>query len=232
MMARFILLVLILAATAIPAQNTRPAPPSSSDQKFDEVLLDVRRLLAAKQFEQALDKLREAEALKPGHWAIANAQGNVFMSMKDYAKARDAYGRAGASNPGAFETQFNLAELDFVGRNYEAAQNAFSELLTSRANLPNQIKNLLRFKVIVCLVMLDKLADAEELAQKLKFREESPENYFTLALFAIKKKDPASGGQWIAKAQQAFKPAEIEPYTDALVEAGWITIKPRAEATK
>jgi tetratricopeptide (TPR) repeat protein len=226
MMLRLTLIVLLLAAGPATAQNAPPAPPApTADKKFMDLLMEVRKLAAQNQPQKALEKLVEAEALKPGNPVVFNARGSVYTSMKDYAKAREAFTKAEALNPNAFEARFNLTELDYVQGNYEQAAESFAKLLDIHASLPEHIRNLVQFKILVCKLKLGKLPEAEALVTTYAFKDESPVGYFTKATFALQKGDQATANEWLAKAQKNFQPGEILPYLDALVEARWIALK-------
>jgi Tfp pilus assembly protein PilF len=223
------LFLLLCVAGLAKAQGTTQSP---ADQKFNEALLEVRKLAAAQQHQQALDKLAEAESIKPNNAVVHNARGSVYTSMKDYGKARESFAKAEALKPGAFESRFNLTELDYVQGNYEAAAASFTALLAAQAKLPLPIRSLVQFKVLVCKLKLGKVAEAEELVKSFDFKEGTPPSFFTKALHALQKGDQAAANEWLAKAQKTFKPGEIVPYLDALVEARLITLQGSGEAKK
>jgi Flp pilus assembly protein TadD len=204
-------LTLLAVAGLATAQSTKPPPELSlEDKKFSAALLEVRKLAAAEKYQEALDKIREAEALKPDSPIIQNARGSIYTSMRDYDKARQCFKAADALNPGSFESRFNLTELEYVQGNYEAAAASFTAILASFPGMPKQIRALVQFKIVVCRIKLNKIEEAEQLVKKFAFADDSPANFFTQASFA---------------AQKAFSPAENAPYVDALVEAHWITMK-------
>jgi tetratricopeptide (TPR) repeat protein len=232
MMSRALLLMLIAVAGLVTAQSTKSAPePSPQDKKFAEALMDVRKLASAQQYEEALEKLRGAEALKPDSPIIQNARGSIYTSMKDYEKARECFKAADALKPGAFESRFNLTELEYVQGNYEAAAASFTEILTTFPNLQKEIRSLVQFKIVVCEIKLNHIVQADQLVQRFAFADESLAGLFTKASFAANKGDNATANELLAKAQKAFNPGQIAPYVDALVEAHWITIR-KAEGAK
>jgi tetratricopeptide (TPR) repeat protein len=225
MMLRLSFLVLWLAAGWATAQNAKPsAPVSPADKKLGELLMDVRKLTSQNQLQQALERLVEAEAIKPDSPVVFNARGSVYTSMKDYAKAREAFEKAEALNPTGFEPRFNLTELDYVQGHYEQAAESFTKLLDIHATLPVAVRSLVQFKILVCKMKVGKLTEAEELLKTYAFKDESPASYFSKASIALQKGDRATANDWLAKAQKTFKQIEIIPYVDALVEARWITL--------
>jgi Tfp pilus assembly protein PilF len=229
---RFHSLLVLLATGLATAQNPKKAPVSPEEKRFGEIVLEVRRLTSARQHQQALEKLSEAEALRPNSPEVHMVRGNIYTNAKEYEKARECFVKAESLKPGAFQVRFNLAELDYVQGNYQAASDSFAKLLSTTTGPPEAIRALMQFKIIVCQIKLNKVAEAEALANTYAFKDESPASYFAKASFAIHKGDHATANEWLGKAQKAFKPDDVAPYVDALVEARWITFKPATETKK
>jgi Tfp pilus assembly protein PilF len=226
MTLRALFLTLIAVAGLATAQSTKPPPNGSpEDTKFAAALTEVQKLISTQKYEDALRKIRDAEVLKPDSPIVQLARGSVYTSMKDYEKARQCFKAADALKPGSFEPRFNLTELDYVQGNYESAAASFTAILKSFPDLQKEIRSLVQFKIVVCRIKLNDIAEADELVKKFAFAEESPASYFTQASFAAQKGDNATANQCLTKAQKAFSPREIAPYVDALVEAHWITLR-------
>jgi Tfp pilus assembly protein PilF len=226
MTSRAILLLLLAVAGLATAQSTTPSPElSAEDKQLAAMLVDVRRLAAAQKYEEALAKLRDADALQPNSAMVQNARGSIYTSMKEYEKARQYFKAADALKPGTFEVHFNLTELEYVQGHYEAAAASFTDLLSSFPGMQKEIRALVQFKIVVCQIKLNHLAEAEALVKKFAYAEDSPAGCFTQASFAAQKGDNATANTLLAKAEKAYSRAEIAPYVDALVEAHWITMK-------
>ncbi len=231
MILRATLFTLLTAATLAVAQSA-PPPPSTENSLFQNVLLDVRKLATAQQYDQALARLNDAERIKPGSPIVQNARGSIYTSMKDYGKARECFKQAERLSPGMFEARFNLTELDYVQGNYEAAAASFTKLLATYSDLQPSIRSLVQFKIIACHLKLKKITEAEDLVRRFAFAEESPASYFTKMAFAVHNGDNAGAGALLGKAQKAFGAGAIAPYLDAMVEAHWVTLKRSGETKK
>src|SRR3954465_8014551 len=233
MTLRITFLTVIATAGLAMAQSTRSAPDASPETTlFQGILLDVRKLVSAQQYEEALVRLKDAENIKPGSPIVMNARGNIYTSMKEYGRARECFKQAEILNPSSFEPRFNLTELDYVQGNYEAAAASFTKLLGAYPDLQASIRSLVHFKIIVCHLKLKKDTEAEDLVKRYAFAEESPASYFTKMAFAVHNGENAAAGALLTKAQKAFGNATIAPYLDALVEAHWVTLKRSAETKK
>jgi Flp pilus assembly protein TadD len=231
MTLRATLLLLFMAANSAVAQTAAPAT-STENSLFQNVLLDVRKLASAHQYDEALARLNDAENIKPGSPIVQNARGSIYTSMKDYGKARECFKQAEKLSPGTFEPRFNLTELDYVQGNYEAAAASFTKLLAAYSNLQPSIRSLVQFKIIACHLKLKKVTEAEDLVRRFAFAEESPASYFTKMAFAVHYGDNAGAGALLGKAQKAFGPGAIAPYLDAMVEARWVTLQRSGETKK
>lgn len=229
---RFQILFVLLATSLATAQNPKGTPGSPEDKKFGDIIIEVRKLASARQHQQALEKLGEAEALRPNSPEVLMVRGNIYTNAKEYDKARASFLKAESLKPRAFEIRFNLAELDYVQGNYQTASDSFAKLLTATPPPPAEIRSLMQFKIVVCQIRLNKVAEAEESAKAYAFKDESPASFFTRATFAMQKGDHATANDWLTKAQTTFKPADVAPYVDALVEARLLTLKPATEVKK
>lgn len=219
-------LTLLAVAGLATAQSTKPSPePSPEDQKFSAVLMEVQKLISTRKYEEALQKIRDAEAIKPDSPVVQLARGSIYTSMKDYEKARQCFKAADSLKPGNFESRFNLTELDYVQGKYEAASASFTAMLASYPDVQKEIRSLIQFKIVVCRIKLKEIGEAEQLVKKFAFADDSPTSYFTQMAFAAQKGDNATANERLAKASKVFKPGDMAPYVDALVEAGWITLK-------
>lgn len=220
---RTLLTVLLIVAGTVRAQNA----PSDG---FSKAMAEMRQLVAQQQYQQALAKLDEADAAKPNQWAVMNARGNVYLTMRDFTRARECYKRSLDLNPEGFETRFNLAEVDFVEGRYDAAVQSFQKLTTAMPNIPAPVRNIILFKIIVSELKLNHAEEAEALIKKSNFSEQSPASYFASASLAFYTGQRAAADDWLARAQKSFKREDLEPYMDALIEARMVEVKPGSAA--
>lgn len=184
--------------------------------------MEVQQLHARQRYTDAMERLREAEALKPENAVVFNARGSIYTGMRDFDKAREWFKKSEALSPTAFEPKFNLTELDYVQGNYEVAGAGFSKLLADHPKLPLQVRHLTQFKVLVCSLKRDKIVEAEAMMKNFTFMDDTAAYYFAKAAFAYQKDDKALATEWVTKATKIFKPVEIAPYMDSLMEARWL----------
>lgn len=193
-----------------------------ADEKLRAIVSDVQELHAKKQFFEALEKLKSAEALAPENPLIPNIRGSIYTGMRDFEKAKEAFEKAHTMLPDAFEPEFNLAELLYVQQRYAEAETAFAKIVEKHVKLREEVRHLAIFKEIVCELKLKKTAEAEKNAKAFSFIDDTPAYYFTKAAFFFAAENEQGGREWLGKATSIFKPAQNAVYIDSLMEAKWI----------
>lgn len=226
---RLALFILIAHGGALFAQTEAPKPAAaqgtdapSADADFSRLIGECQQLSFQQRFFEALDRLHQAEKLKPDHATVHNVRGSVYTGMRDFEKARESFTKAQAINPAAFEPRFNLTELDYVTGDYAKAEAGFTKLLAEFPKLPLEVRHLTQFKVLVCQLKQKKIAEAESGMKAFTFMDDTAAYYYAKAAIAFQKGDKGEATEWVTKAQKIFKPVENAPYLDTLMEARWI----------
>ena len=217
MIARALCLLIALAMTSVLAHG---------QDAFSQTMTEAQRLHSQNKFDEALKRLDAADALKPNHPAVLQGRGNVYMGMHLYDKARESFLKADAAQPGSFGTQFALSELDYVQGNYQAAGASFSKLLSAQAKMPDDDRQFIQFKVLMCDLKSNQVAQANTRLPMFAFPDTSPAHYFSKIAFAMQKSDQAEAKSWLDKATVDLKGQPLDRYIDAMVEAKWLSLPP------
>ena len=193
---------------------------------FSLTLQEVQKLHSQNKFDEALKRLDAADAMKPNHPAVLQARGNVYMGLHLYDKAREWFLKAAEAQPGSFGTQFALAELDYVQGNYVAAGTGFANLLKAQTRLNADDTKFIQFKVLMCDLKSNQVAQANAHFEKCAFSKNDPAYYFSMMAFATQKGDLAEAKSWRDKAKTDLKQMPLDRYVDAMVEAKWLSVAP------
>ena len=193
-----------------------------NDEKLRTLLTEVQQLQGKHRFYDALQKLTDAEAIAPKNPMIFNIRGSILTGMRDFEKAKVEFEKAHELTPDSFEPEFNLAELFYVDEKYDKAEEAFAKLIEKHIKLREDVRHLTIFKIIVCELKQNKLAEAEKNAKTFTFMDDTPAYYFTKAAFAFQKNDSRGASEWLEKAGTIFKQGQNPVYVDSLMEAKWI----------
>jgi len=207
-----------------PATQAPAAETSSSDnQKFAQLITEAQQFQAESKLLDAMEKINEAEKLRPDTAILHNMRGSIYTAMRDFDKAKVQFESARELQPGAFEPQFNLTELSYVRGAYKEAEEGFRKLLEDYPKLRVEIRHITLFKILVCQLKQKNDGGAEETMKNFTFMDDTPAYYYAKAAFAFHKGDKLDGHTWANKATQIFKRAEqTVPYVDSLIEARWI----------
>jgi tetratricopeptide (TPR) repeat protein len=225
-MRRILILLLGMCAFAsqVVAQGASP-----SAQRFQELLREIVELHKKQQYADALARLNEAEALKVNDVLVNNIRGSTYTAMREFPKARTCFEASLKLKPNAYESRYNLVELDFVEGKYAEAEAGFADLLKAFPKLTAEPKQLAQFKLILCQLKQNKAEAAAASAKAFAFPETSPAHFGTQAALAMQKKDNTTAMDWLNKATKNFQRGEMVPYIDSLVEAKWISVSAPAQ---
>ncbi len=217
------LMALGCLATALPspAQST-PEGANPTAQRFRSLLIEINELNNQKRYADALERLADAEALNQDEALVENVRGSIMTSLREFEKARASFEKARQLKPGAFEPRFNLSELDFVEGRYDKAEASFTALLKDFPKLPLQPRHLALFKIHVSQLKQGRLEAAATTAKAFTSMDDTPAHYFAQVATASQKNRPEEAQQWLESAQRIFKPYDLVPYLDTLMEAKWI----------
>lgn len=208
------LLIIFAAALAFPVSSS---PASSKDSAQQRLLDDAITDMNKKQFDAALEKLLEAEKLDPNSAIILNLLGAVSTKKKNYERARSYFERSLASEPGFFAPAFNLGELLFLERYYSQALDCFSRMLDADPS-----NELLQFKTVLCLLLLDRTEEAQTLLVRMKFPGNGPAWCYAHAAFRLKEGKRRNARDLLASAQIIF-PEKTSLYDETFENLGWPT---------
>lgn len=186
------------------------------------------------RLQEALDELFKADAIaqkyKANFYQLYNLKGAVFTKMREFGQSREAFQAAVELDPESFHPQFNIAELEFVEKNWVAAEKAFSALVDrygnkapgERLEIELTTERLMQFKVVICLLMQGREEDAKEVLSRFNYLEDNPAYYYGNAAvqFALGNKEEAQS--WLESAKRIYDPGLLEVFIDSFVEVGWV----------
>jgi tetratricopeptide (TPR) repeat protein len=225
---------------AIPGSGTPAAAPAplpviagleklsdSQRQAAAKGIADVASYMRGVRLQESLERLNEVEAITGEFHIVSNMRGAVFTKMRDFKSARAHFMRAIEMTKNQprenFHPRFNLAEINFVEKNWSQARKEFSDLIANAVIPDPATKRLMEYKVFICLLQ-EKQADAA-MAQMEKFDQydhDSPAWYFAQAAQCFSREKKEEAEEWLGSANKIY-PKEInDVYQDSLVEVGWL----------
>ena len=175
------------------------------------------------RYDQAMQSLDQLETLdlKPSTRAEArNLRALIFMRECEYDSAEAFLHQALELEPSLFNAKFNLGEISFVNRNWGEARKRFESLLLGEnGNLESDVRELIRFKIFLTLLLERKNGAAEEMMRT--WEQSLPAAYYAHAAIARNQGHMQEATRWRSDAQTNFAAATTNLYLESFYEIGW-----------
>ena len=220
-----ILRIGLAAACVAGAVAGADEPKTGGTDGLSKRLGEVQELQSRQRYVDALLKLEEIEKEYPDVADVHTLRGSIRLApaIRDFDAAEAAFAKAAAIHPEALAPAFNLAELPFVKHDWQQAKARFEALLTGFPQMPQAVRHLVVFKILVCQLKLEDVQGAEAaLAAHFTFMDDTPAYYMAKAALAFKAKDESLAQEWIEKARLIFGGNSLATYLDSLIEARWV----------
>lgn len=176
----------------------RPHPPEAAKDPR-RLLEDVAQSISQKNYDEAQKQLETLRQLWPDDARVYQVEGALLAGRKDYKGARKAFEKALELQPQAKSVYFNLAEVDFVSGNYEAAEAGYKKLTDVWAKNP-----MILFRIYLCERMQKHDEDAAEIEKSPNLKPESVEWLYVQAAKNFFDKKNSVGNQYVEKARLMY----------------------------
>lgn len=185
---------------------------------------EANRLFGQKRIFEALEETESARKIFDLNPDVLNMIASCYVEFRDFAKARDFYKRALALAPKSNVILFNIAELEFVTRNWQSCLDKLKEVLPMVPEAGLQTRRIIELKMLLCHLALNQIDEAKALANKYDpLRDDTPYYYYAQASLRYREKDLIKAEEYLQMANRVFEnPAYIAPWQDTLIEFGYI----------
>lgn len=169
------------------------AMPEDTRKLFNRNLYEAQQLFQQKRLFDALQLLDELDKIFKGHPGALTLKAGCYVEMRSFKKAYPIFQEILKITPKSTNIRFNLAELDFVMQNWEAAHQSFAELIKL---LPPENKNMIQlseFKMLLCKLKTNRIDEARAMENKYGEWDDTPYYYYAKAalLYHDEKTDEA-----------------------------------------
>lgn len=200
--ATVIALVGIISAHAqAPAKPAAPTPPPNLTREVQALMKGALQDFDAKNYDDALKKLEEANTKIPNDAFVQNLLGAAYTKKKQYDKALTYFEASLKLQPDFFPAKFNVGELLFLQRRYAEAQDYFEKML--QADPQNE---LLQFKIFLCQLQLGQKDVAEKTLKTIRYPSNTPAWYYAQAAWWSKAGDNKKAAEYVSGARYIFGP--------------------------
>ena len=197
--------------------------PKETRAEFGKKLIKLQNLFNQKRIFDAFEKIDELDKIFPNHPASLNIKGACYVEIRAFDKANVIFTELIRISPNNTSVLFNLAEVDFVTKNWASAEKLFTEILTL---LPAEQKAMIRlceFKLLLCQLKLGKKEEAIVLKDKYDVWDDSPFYYFSRAAIAYEADDKIGAEKHLRNVRFIWRnDAALAAWQDTLIEFGYI----------
>lgn len=185
---------------------------------------EVRRLFNQKRIFESMDEIANARKIFDKNSEIHNMLGSCYIEFRDFQKARVEFDKALALEPGLAAVIFNIAELEFVTRQWKSAEEKLELALKKIPEGDLATRRLVEFKLLLCQIAQSKNSEVNALAEKYNpLDDDSPFYYYAQASLCFRDNDVMKAEEWMQIANRVFGNAAVTaPWQDTLIEFGYI----------
>lgn len=199
--------------------------PEDTRADFDRHVAKARELFAQKRIFETIEELHAARKIYPDSPDVENLLGACKVEFRAFKKAMEHFERANALSPRNPSVLFNIAEVQFVTKQWADARRYFERVLalTEAEGSKQSLYHLTEFKLMLCLIQLGEMDQAREYVDKYDFMDDTPFPYYAEAAIAYHGGDELKAEAAIARAARVFRnPQLLSPWQDTLMEFGYI----------
>jgi tetratricopeptide (TPR) repeat protein len=201
--------------------------PKEQREEFLKKLAEAQRLFAQKRVFEAINMGNEAAAIFKNYPDLQTLLGACQVEFRNFDKAMEHFKEADKLAPGQSSILFNIAELNFVTKDWAAAETNLGKVLSlteKSANPSNiQLSRLVEFKLLLSKIKLGKKDEVRKLAKKYDYLDDSPFPYYAEAAVAFSEgRDIEAEGAMARGARIFATPDMIAPWQDTMMEFGYI----------
>lgn len=205
--------------------------PEEKRKAYGEHKIKADQFFRQKRTFESLDQIHQALAIfdeDPSAW---NLLGSCHVEFRSFSKAKKAFQRAMALDAGNNGILFNLAEMDFVTKQWKSCSEKMMTLAKrleeEGGEMPESSLSLHRLAIFKSLLSELKLGNEQksrEMAKEYSLDwDDTPFTYYSKAAFAYFEDDGEEANRWINTAVRVFGGVEqVANWQDTLIEFGYV----------
>jgi Tfp pilus assembly protein PilF len=227
------LLLLIVCIPGRAQEVVKSAPVVTPELEAKaEMLVGVLRqandLLSKGDLPGAISKVNIVLKADPRNLAAYLLRGAIYSKEKQWPQAQSDYEAAHLIDPHSAVVQFNLAEIYFAQKQFDAARPGFASL---EADPSSDLGDLSAYKVFLC----DLFGGHDDAAAKdlAVFNQvgTNPSYYFANATWDLYHHKTEDGRGWLLSANNIYPPQKNGFYAASLFENGYLPLPPESGLT-
>lgn len=196
--------------------------PSEKRQAYFNMLFKAQSLFNQKRIFETLAQIEDVHKIYAKAPSSLNIQGACYVEFRNFPKAKACFNKALKSHPDNPNVLFNLAEIDFVTQEWQSSHDLLIRLEENFSD-QNSMVELIKFKSFLCKIKLGQKEEAQSIADKTSFLDDSLMHFYANAALEYADDQPARAEAWLARASRIFQNnQQVAPWQDTLIEFGYI----------
>lgn len=190
----------------------------------------VNHLFKIKRIDDCLAKLKSLNKRISSNPAVHNLMGACHVENREFKNAVSSFKRALRYEPDNLSIAFNLAEIEFVTKDYKTARIRFEKMrrrFKKEGKEKADITTLCQFKVFLCHLVLGDEERVKKVAASFEADQPNkPAYFYSQMALSIHGKDLKAAEKWLEKAENEIPEAsEHSVFKDSLTELGYMNKK-------
>ena len=202
--------------SATDADSVTSLPQHPTADQVNAVLRQAFDLFSQQRIDAALLKVNAVLQADPRNVGAYGLRGDIYATQQHWDKADQDYQEALQLGGKIVPIEFNIAEIDFHLKRYDAAGARYDGLQQDP-----DMGDLATYRVFLC----DLLGGHEDLAAKkldaLNQVGHNPSYYFSNAAWSLYHQKTDDAKSWIASASNIYAPGKFQRYVTGLKALGY-----------
>lgn len=197
--------------------------PKETREEYSTMFRKAQNLFNQKRIFDTLETLDILQQIFPDHPAELNLRGACYVEIRSFDKASVIFNKILKVAPENTNVLFNLAELDFVTNKWASSHARFESLIPKIPKGQKAMLRLCEFKFLLCKLKLDKVDEAQALAEKYDQWDDSPFYYYSQGALLYHADSKQEADKMFRNARYVWRnSAVLAPWQDTLIEFGYI----------
>jgi len=209
--------VATLAATRSALSGNGPATETGSETIA--LLREAFTSLQQKRYDDALMKVNEALKESPDNVNAYELRGSIFAATNRWEEATKDYQKVLQMSGKNVQVEFDLAELEFMQKKYDAARPGFAALTEDP-----DAGDLAAYKVFLCDLWGGHDARAAQELEAFNKVGSNPSYYFANASSLLYHHQTEEARGWLLSAGNIYAPAKFQLYAASLTGQGYLPL--------
>ena len=196
--------------------------PEKTRTEYSTKLIKAQNLFNQKRIFDTLQKIDELDKIFPDHPNALNLKGACYVELRNFEKASAIFKKVIRIAPDNVNVQFNLAEVDFVTKNWQSARDRFQKIIPLlKRNKP--MLRLCEFKLLLCNLKLGKVKEAIAIKDSHDAWDDSPFHYYATAAILYHSGKKKEAEKSLRDARYIWKNDKaLSAWQDTMIEYGYV----------